>query len=135
MSVKVRWYDDNEDIILYTFIGIWSWEEYDEVNKIGRAMMRTKPHYVGVMCDLREGRITPTLLTTKVNNYIKSRPENTGVTMFVSTNMFFTRVYETLTRIYPSYLERYQMRLNYEEAVQEMREWLNEHRDTTFETH
>lgn len=133
MSVKVRWYDEKEDFVLYTFIGIWSWDDYDKANQEGRALMRTKPHYVGVFNDLREVRITPSLLTSNVNSYIKTRPQNTGLTLFVTSNMFFYRVYETMTKIYPSYLDRYKMLINFDEAVANMRQWLEEHQEITFE--
>jgi hypothetical protein len=133
MIVDVNWYDDKEDIIYYQLTGAWKWEDFEKANQIGRKWMRQKPHYIGILIDLREMTVTPSLLISKVTHYINSRPENTGLGIFVTSSSFIAKVYEVVTRVYPSYLAKYQVETDFDESIKIMRKWLEEHKDIHFQ--
>lgn len=133
MAVDVKWYDEKENILHYRLSGNWKWEEYEAANRKGRAMMRQKTHYIGILTDLREMNLTPHLMMTKVNQYIKTRPDNTGLGIFVTSSSFLYKVYDMITRIYPSYLTKYHLETDFNKAVQDMQDWLEEHKDVYFE--
>lgn len=133
MTIEVGWYDSKEDILHYKFGEIWGWHEYEPIIRQGRALMQTKPHYVGVINDLRAMRVNPSMLISKAHHYIDSRPENTGIAIFVSSSMFFNKIYDMLIQIYPAYVAQYQLETDFDHALNRVRNWLDEHKDTHFE--
>lgn len=132
MSIEVSWYDDKEDILYYKFGEIWGWHEYEPAIRQGRALMRTKTHYVGIINDLRAMRQTPSTLISKAHHYIDSRPENTGMAIFVSSSLFFSKIYDMLMQIYPAYVAQYQLETDFDHALGRVRGWLEENKDAVF---
>ncbi len=133
MTIEVNWYDSKEDILHYKFGATWGWHEYEPTVRQGRALMRTKPHYVGVINDLRAMRESPSTLISKAHHYIESRPENTGMAIFVSSSLFFSKIYDMLMQLYPSYVAQYQLETDFDHALKRVRTWLDENKDTLFE--
>lgn len=133
MTIEVSWYDDKEDILYYKFGTTWGWNEYEPAIRQGRALMRTKHHYVGIINDLRDMRENPSMLISKAHHYIDSRPENTGMAIFVSSSLFFSKIYDMLIQIYPAYVAQYQLETDFDLALGRVRKWLEEHKDTHFD--
>ncbi len=133
MTVNISWYDEDEDILHYRFGETWTWEEYEPILKTGRCMMRRKPHYVAVLNDMRETINTPNMLIPKAKQTIDSRPPNTGMVIFVTSSLFFSSLFDVLTRLYPDISAQYLLETNMDIALARIRNWLKENSETRFD--
>lgn len=124
MSVKVSWYDEENQILHYRFDGAWTWEEYYAVLPLGREMMKDVQHMVCILNDMRNTDIVPTAFLDAAQSVISTTPPNTGLVVFVSTNYVFQTVFRTFVRIYPHLTQLYRLESDLYEAVHKQREWL-----------
>lgn len=134
MSVEVNWYDEEEDILHYRFSDLWLWDEYESAVQSGRTMMRGKPHYVGILNDMRAVRQPPAMLIAKAKYYIDSRPANTGMAIFVTSSLSMRSLYDILTDVYPHIGVDYLLDDDFERTVRRIKQWLADNSDTRFET-
>lgn len=126
MPVHLKWWDDTETILHYEFIDPWDWNEYDTVLRQGRALMREKDHYVGILNDMMQTQKLPTSLLSKARGYISTKPKNTGRVIFATQNKFVVMMFQMFIRVYPKLAENYHIRSHLEESVQEIQAWLAE---------
>lgn len=134
MPVEVSWYDDEEDILHYRFSDLWLWDEYADAVQHGRVLMRGKPHYVGILNDMRAVHQPPAMLIAKAKYYIDSRPANTGIAIFVTSSLSMRSLYDILTDVYPHIAVDYLLDNDFERTIRRMKDWLADNRDTRFET-
>ncbi len=126
MPVHLKWWDDTETILHYEFTDPWDWNEYDTVLRQGRALMREKDHYVGILNDMMHTQKLPTSLLSKARGYISTKPKNTGRVIFATQNKFVVMMFQMFIRVYPKLAENYHIRSHLEESVQEIQAWLAE---------
>lgn len=126
MPVHLKWWDDTETILHYEFIDPWDWNEYDTVLRQGRALMREKDHYVGILNDMMQTQKLPTSLLSKARGYISTKPKNTGRVIFATQNKFVVMMFQMFIRVYPKLAENYHIRSTLEESAQEIQAWLAE---------
>lgn len=126
MPVHLKWWDNTETILHYQFIDPWDWNEYDTVLRQGRALMRTKNHYVGILNDMMATQKLPTSLLSKARGYISTKPKNTGWVIFATQNKFVVMMFQMFMRVYPKLAENYHIRATLDEAVSDIQAWLAE---------
>ncbi|MFW5748780.1 MAG: hypothetical protein ACOCYT_04120 [Chloroflexota bacterium] len=124
MAVGVQWADQAEDILLYQFGKSWTWDAYESALMQGRAMMRSKPHYVGVVIDMRATDAGPPMVMARTKGYIETRPVNTGLVVFVGDSLFFRTFYRMFANIFPRFGAQYVAEADIDAAIQRIRDWL-----------
>lgn len=122
MTVTVDWYDPEETILLYTYTDPWTWEECVTAIQAGRDMMRSKSHDVPLLHDMLASSKLPSSVLSKTVSVIKTRPENTGLTVFVTSGTLQQRLFDVLTRIIPQLARHYIMVTTIAEAEAAIRE-------------
>ncbi|PJF28998.1 MAG: hypothetical protein CUN52_10635 [Phototrophicales bacterium] len=133
MPVHLKWWDDTETILHYEFIDPWDWNEYDTTLRRGRALMRDKNHYVGILNDMTATQKLPTSLLSKARGYISTKPRNTGRVIFATQNKFVIMMFQMFMRVYPKLAENYYIRATLDEAVSDIQAWLTENTLSTSE--
>jgi len=124
MSVQVNWYQNTPDRILhYHFSSQWTWSHYYDALKKGRHLMQEASGMVCIINDMRETGYVPNNFLIQAKGVIGTRPQNTGLAVFVSTNYFFESMYETLVRIHPEMKENYHLYHDIEQAVEVLNQW------------
>lgn len=126
MPVHLKWWDNTETILHYEFVDPWDWNEYDTMLRQGRALMREKDHYVGILNDMTQTQKLPTSLLSKARGYISTKPRNTGRVIFATQNKFVVMMFQMFIRVYPKLAENYHIRATLEESAQEIQTWLAE---------
>lgn len=125
-SVSIKWDNPEKTILHYTFRGNWNWDDYLEKLNTGRKMMAEVEHIVCILNDMCEmGMLPPNFIST-ARNVITSRPNNTGLVIFLTTNTFFKAMYRVLSKLLEEVPTRYVLVTTEEEAYQKINHWLNE---------
>ncbi|HRF95814.1 MAG TPA: hypothetical protein PLZ51_11495 [Aggregatilineales bacterium] len=126
MPVQIKWWDDTETILHYQFSDPWDWNEYDTVLRQGRALMKEKNHYVGILNDMTQTIKLPTSLLSKARGYISTKPKNTGRVVYATDNKFLVMMFQMFAKVYPKLAENYTIAPTIEKAVAEITTWLTE---------
>lgn len=126
-SVTLAWDNEQKTILRYTFLGDWTWDEYLERLNEGRVLMAEVEHPVCVLNDMqRMGKLPPNFAST-AKSVIASRPKNTGLAIFLTTNAFFKVMYRVLAQLIPNVPTGYILVTKEEEAYEKLNTWLAEH--------
>lgn len=125
MAITIEWDNSEKTVLRYRFIDNWTWDEYLEELKKGRAMMVSVSHYVCILNDFTEMKRLPPNFITLARSVINSRPENTGLAIFVSTDSFFKIMHSVLKKIIPEVPTSYLLVTNEAEAYERFDKWLS----------
>lgn len=128
MSVRVFWYSDEKRILHYEFVAHWTWQDYYDVLPQGRDLMREVGHNVCILNDMRESLYVPSNFLHRAKSVIDTRPPNTGLVVFVTTNAFLTAMYRSLIRLYPDLAEQYTLVPDFDEALACLHHWIQNDR-------
>ena len=72
MSVRIEWDNEERTIILWSFVGRWTWGEFDETVKAMTAMAESVDHNVDLIMDVGQMSILPADIVTHVKlKYLK----------------------------------------------------------------
>ncbi|RMG83138.1 MAG: hypothetical protein D6712_13500 [Chloroflexi bacterium] len=127
MAVEVFWDDEAHTILHYRFTGDWTWSEYFQALPKGRDMMAEVRHYVCIINNMLETDHVPSAFLSRARSVINSRPENTGLVVFVSTGLFFRNTYETFAQLYPNLAKQYVLTNSLDKAHEWIDNWLKQH--------
>jgi hypothetical protein len=127
-SVEIRWDNEEKTILRYVFIGDWTWDDYLGCLNEGRKMMAEIEHPVCVLNDMQQmGKLQPNFAST-AKSVISSRPKNTGLAIFLTSNTFFYKVmYRVLAQLIPNVPTEYILVNSEEAAYTKLNTWLEEH--------
>ncbi|MDZ4669530.1 MAG: hypothetical protein SH821_01555 [Phototrophicales bacterium] len=126
MPVQLKWWDDTETILHYEFLDPWDWNEYDMTLRKGRALMREKSYYVGILNDMSHTTKLPTSLLSKARGYISTKPQNTGLVVYATDNKFLVTMFQIFAKVYPKLAENYIISSTLDTAVTLISQWLAE---------
>jgi hypothetical protein len=72
MSVHIEWDNEAHSAALWSFIGRWTWGEFDDAVATLSAMYDTVNHPVDLICDMRQMSILPPDIVSRFkSNYLK----------------------------------------------------------------
>lgn len=125
MAIKIEWDNPEKTILRYRFIDNWSWDEYLEQLKVGREMMATVSHKVCILNDLTAMKSLPPNFITLARSVIGSRPENTGLAIFVSSSIFFKTMHNVLGKVLPEVPTHYLLVQTEAEAYERFKNWFD----------
>lgn len=126
MSVTVKWYDDEQTILKYTYGTHWSWVELQDALQEGRGLQSEKSYSVCVIHDLYETLSFPPSLISNMKHYINQKPENIGMVAFVSRRMFLNSLYRVFRQMFPNLVGQYIHTTTVEEALKRINSWQTE---------
>lgn len=102
MPIEVKWLNDEKHILYYTYTGLWSWQEFAEVNAHGREMMQSVTHRVDGIADVRQSRFFLDAAFPFAKRQALATPENFRVTVVVTANpavRVFLKILDTYVQV------------------------------------
>lgn len=102
MPVELTWSDEQQTIIIQRFYGKWTWNEFYEYNsKHIPKMMRQVDHVVHIVSDYTDGKSLPGGgAITHARNVVNNYPDNWGILVIVSDNMFIRSLVDIFCKIF-----------------------------------
>lgn len=125
-TVTVDWHDEQKRILRYRFLGAWRWEDYFDAITVGRPMMRAQKNWVCIFNDMLETSYVPVNFLNRARDVITTRPENTGLVVFVSHSTTFRSVYQAFIRLYPHLEPGYKLERTEAGALLRFKAWLEQ---------
>ncbi|MBX3062574.1 MAG: hypothetical protein KF726_06340 [Anaerolineae bacterium] len=108
MTVTVAWDNDEHTIILFTFIGNWTWREYWDACMQSNAMHATVKHRVYVIADLTASTTFPIDSPMYPIKTLRIAPVNAGTPRIaVNGGKIVEIVVKTFKRLYPGFANEY----------------------------
>jgi hypothetical protein len=118
MSVSANWFDNQHEIVLYIFDGLWSWDEMYKTYHAAIAMETSVPHRVDVILDMRKSKAIPANALLHVKNISDKQPDNLGLTVVVTPNGFVRALYNAGVRFYKGIAHYFRVVPTVEDALQ-----------------
>ena len=97
MSVHVQWDSEDQTTILWSFVGRWTWGEYEDALGVATAMMDSVDHQIDYIFDVRHMSILPPDLVTRVKAKYLNQPEKIRYFIAVGFDRDLQLVWDTFT--------------------------------------
>ena len=119
MSVHVEWDNEERTAILWSFVGRWTWGEFDDARKTMSEMLDLVDHPVDTICDVRQMSILPPDLVSRFKANYLHKSEKVRFLIFVGMEADLQLFWNTFTDLpYARQLKAY-----YFETLEEAREF------------
>ncbi len=104
MSIHVSWSPHDDEALVVTFDGDWSWTDYYEMGTKVRSLMADTVKPVHVVYDLRPSTANPRSPVLHLRHYATHLPENgrQGLHVYVGATTFWKSCITAFTRVYPA---------------------------------
>lgn len=120
MSVHVQWDSEDQTTILWSFVGRWTWGEYEDALAIAITMMDSVDHRIDYIFDVRHMSILPPDLVTRVKAKYLDQPAKIRHFIAVGFDRDLQLVWDTFTALpYAQHLKA-----EYAESLEEARDLL-----------
>jgi hypothetical protein len=97
MSVHVEWDDEERTRILWSFVGRWTWGEFDDALKTVKAMVDSVDHAIDMLCDVSQMSILPPDMISRFkSNYLK-KSEKIRLILFIGMDTDLQLFWNTFT--------------------------------------
>lgn len=90
----------------------------------GRIMMKETATWVCILNDFSGSKHIPAGFIPKVRDIISTRPDNTGLVIFLTPNLIYKDIFEVLKRLFPEMMPSYLVMTDEAEALDALKKWL-----------
>ena len=119
MAITIYWDNPEQTILYQSFVGTWTWEDYDRsVNQI-YAAIRSAPHTVHVIADIRYS--APQVSRPAWPSFsraMRSIPDNMGLAITLGKGYFTAAFFHQLAPSFPQAAKRVRHALTPEAAYE-----------------
>jgi len=99
MGVHVEWDNEEMTAILWSFVGRWTWGEFDDAMRAATAMLETVEHQVDCILDVRQMMILPPDVVSRVKEHYLRRSDNAGRILAVGLDANLQLFWDTFTTL------------------------------------
>jgi hypothetical protein len=97
--IQVKWADEKQSIIYYSFDRVWEWGDIVTALKEGSALAASVTHRVDVIMDMSSANIVPSGAITQLRqSYSNKKASNLEVTVIVGANTFWEKLIDVTNR-------------------------------------
>lgn len=117
MALAVYWDNVEQTILCQSFVGTWTWEEYDRMVKQTYTTIRSVDYTVHVMADIRfTAPQTSGPAWPSYSRAMRMMPDNMGLAITVGAGYFATAFFHQLAASFPYAAKRVRHVLTLEAA-------------------
>jgi len=129
MTVKVDWYNAERTIMIYTFVGRWTWEEFYPVFDKMLRDMDTVSHKIDFIMDMLQSEYIPFGAIFHLKRAADTRHPNLGMVIYVGMNPLLQSIGQVFLKVYPKSAAKYPF--DFAISIEEARAKLLERRAVT----
>ncbi len=119
MSVHIEWANEDRTAILWSFVGRWTWGEFDDSLKIMSGLLNSVDYPVDTIGDVRQMSILPPDIVSRFKAHYLKKSEKIRFLIFVGMDADLQLFWNTFTDLpYAHHLKAY-----YFETLEEAREF------------
>lgn len=117
MPITVRWADVEQSIIVYDYLGSWTWDDLYNAIRTVEEWTNDKQRVVPIIHNLTNGRMIPKDALFHSQRLVGQLPEG-AVAVVVGAGTFARIIIETLRHLNRGFDEQYKTANTLEEAVE-----------------
>ncbi|MBL8164446.1 MAG: hypothetical protein JNJ61_20830 [Anaerolineae bacterium] len=87
MPIMVKWANAEQTILLETFVGTWTLDEYCQMVDQAAALLATKAHIVHIICDFTSSQGIPGNAVAGIRYANEKLPRNQGGVVFINPGL------------------------------------------------
>lgn len=121
MGVKVIWHNEEKTIVRHVYDNDWRFDEVRQAAYEAWDLMRSVPHPVDAIFDLRETRTFPKGSAIDIGKFVSTnRPSNARLLIILNAPLLFKGMYDLFRKVYKDLSNRVPLRFaaTIEEALQ-----------------
>ena len=125
MGIQIAWADETQTVILETFQGNWTWEEFYDMSQQAFTMIRSVNHIVHIFSDFRNSGTLPVGgAITHAGNVLTDMPANWGLLVIINQNLLINIMVSVFAKTFRTNLGKKTVSVKtLEEAYQLAREY------------
>jgi hypothetical protein len=101
MPIHAKWDNDEHTLVLMTFEGKWSWDDYDHGVAVTYALVKSAPHTVDIISYMPPGMLLPAgSPITHLKRAMQDLPENLGKMVFIGSDKFGEVLIDNFGKVY-----------------------------------
>lgn len=108
MPIKIRWFDDQQQIILWTIEGQWTLQEMHEAYTKGNSMCAEVPHnIINALIDMTQSKSIPSSIFSALTARVQSEQPNYDMAVIISHNVLvksFVNIFNSLPALREKYI-------------------------------
>ncbi len=110
MPVNVKWYDERQAVLWYSYEGRWTWDEFYQAFEHGNEMIESVEHKVDTIIDLRRSSLLPSNVMSRGNFMSAKLHPRHGTTVVVGANSFVQLLYDMFRKLYGKTADKMHLR-------------------------
>jgi hypothetical protein len=99
MPVHAYWDDTEKTILVVSFEGRWTWDEYEQMRGTALAMMDSVDHPIDIVYDGPTRILAPPDFVTRIRQQYLTPHRNLRLRIFVGTDEYFQLLWNTFTDV------------------------------------
>lgn len=108
MPINVRWFDEHQQIVLWTIEGQWTLQEMHEAYTKGNAMCAEVPqNTINALIDMTQSKAIPSSIFSALTARVQSEQPNYDMAVIVSHNVLvksFVNIFNTIPALREKYI-------------------------------
>ncbi len=101
MEISVEWDNQEQSLMRWTFPTHWTWQDYDTAQRTANGMLKTVPHKVGIIGDMRATVLLPRNAIAVYHSTLAKLPANRGRIVLVGPSGFVREMVAIFRKLYP----------------------------------
>ena len=118
MPITVDWFNDEQTVLCFTYIGAWGWEEFYGSIQQSHKLMAHVNHTVHILIDVQDSQLFPTNMLSHLHQLRSIAHPNTGDVVVVGANSFLRTLSELYVRGFGHVGRRFKLVKTLKEAEQ-----------------
>jgi|SRR5512133_272689 hypothetical protein len=100
MPIRAEWDNDDKTIVVWTFEGHWTWDDYRNTQLESIAMMNTVEHAVDVIADVTHANLLPSNAFSNYKRLAALAAPNRRRVVVITGNFFMKTMTETYNKLF-----------------------------------
>jgi hypothetical protein len=118
MPISVAWESEAKTTVLYTFVGSWTWREFDSAVMEAHSLIDSVNYRVNIVVDMRRSFVLPSGAISYIRRMPGRKHPRTRVTVMVGASNVIHAIYQMIVTLYPAIATNFLMVNSFEEAYE-----------------
>lgn len=99
MPIQVNWGNEAKTVVVFEFLGDWTWDEYYQGRKRGIALGNEVPHVVNLIVDYSQSSMFPRNMLSHFGSSMDHNPKEFDLAVIVTESAFAIAMLNVLSKL------------------------------------
>lgn len=122
MSVFCDWAEDLPHVIIFQFVGLWTWSQFHEADAACYQWIQSAPKPVSLLLDFEKSTRLPPDSPREIRRLARRREDNLNLTVVVGVKPVLVVIGRVMARLFPKRARRVYAFATFEEGYEFLKE-------------